>query len=43
MASKTRKLETIRRKKKAKVGKKRKATNRTKGTTKSAKALFSDK
>lgn len=43
MASKTKRLETIRRRKKAKAGKKRKATSRTQGTTKSAKALFSDK
>ena len=43
MTSKTKKLETIRRRKKAKAGTKRKAANRTEGTTKSAKDLFQDK
>ncbi|AGH94364.1 hypothetical protein [Pseudobdellovibrio exovorus] len=43
MASKTKKLEFIRTRKKAASGKKRKAASRTKGTTKSQKALFGDK
>lgn len=42
MASKTKKLEFIREKKKSTSGKKRKASLRTKGTTKSAKTLFKD-
>ena len=42
MASKTKKLEYIREHKKSTVGKKRKATLRTKGTTKSKKTLFGD-
>lgn len=42
MASKTKKLETIRNYKKTAQGKKRKAALRTKGTTKSAKQLFKD-
>jgi hypothetical protein len=42
MASKTKKLEIIRRRKKAREGNKRKAALRTKGSTKSAKTLFGD-
>ncbi len=42
MASKTKKLEFIRERKKTSAGKKRKAAERTKGTTKSAKELFND-
>lgn len=42
MASKTKKLEFIRERKKATSGKKRKAATRTKGSTKSAKVLFKD-
>ena len=42
MASKTKKLEYIREHKKSTQGKKRKATLRTKGTTKKKKALFGD-
>ena len=42
MASKTKKLETIRRRKKTTSGKKAKAARRNKGTTKSKKALFGD-
>jgi hypothetical protein len=42
MASKTKKTEYIREKKRTTQGKKRKAGVRTKGTTKSAKALFKD-
>lgn len=42
MASKTKKLEFIRTRKAAKAGAKRKASQRTKGTTKSAKVLFKD-
>lgn len=42
MASKTKKLELIRKHKKASSGTKRKAANRTKGTTKSKKELFKD-
>ncbi len=42
MASKTKKTEYIREKKKSTSGKKRKAAQRTKGTTKSAKTLFKD-
>jgi hypothetical protein len=42
MASKTKKLEHIRERKKATSGTKRKAGLRTKGTTKSAKKLFKD-
>ena len=43
MASKTKRTETIRTRKKGTAGKKRKASLRTKGTTKSRKALFGDK
>jgi hypothetical protein len=42
MASKTKKTEFRRRRKISKAGKKRKAQNRNKGTTKSAKVLFGD-
>ncbi|AHI07254.1 hypothetical protein BDW_13770 [Bdellovibrio bacteriovorus W] len=42
MASKTKKLEFIRERKKTAAGKKRKAADRTKGSTKSAKELFKD-
>lgn len=42
MASKTKRTEYIREKKKTTRGKKRKAAARTKGTTKSAKTLFKD-
>ncbi|WP_413289347.1 hypothetical protein [Bdellovibrio sp. HCB337] len=42
MASKTKKTEYIREKKRTNGGTKRKAALRTKGTTKSAKALFKD-
>jgi hypothetical protein len=42
MASKTKKTEFRRRRKAAKRGKKRKAQNRNKGTTKSSKELFGD-
>lgn len=43
MASKTKKLEFIRERKKSTAGKKRKAGVRTKGSTKSKKDLFGDK
>ena len=43
MASKTKKTEFRRRRKAGKAGKKRKAQNRNKGTTKSRKELFGDK
>ena len=43
MASKTKKTEMIRTRKKARAGAKRKASTRTKGSTKSAAALFGDK
>ncbi len=43
MASKTKRTETIRTRKQAARGGKRKASLRTKGTTKSAKDLFGDK
>ena len=43
MASKTKKTETKRKRVKSNQGKKRKAAARTKGSTKSAKALFGDK
>ncbi len=43
MASKTQRTETIRARKAQKRGAKRKAALRTKGSTKSAKALFGDK
>lgn len=42
MASKTKRTETIRSHKKSSAGKKRKASLRNKGTTKSAKTLFKD-
>ncbi len=42
MASKTKKTEMIRKRKKAAAGTKRKASTRTKGSTKSAKELFGD-
>ncbi len=42
MASKTQKTEAKRRRVKINGGKKRKATLRTKGSTKSAKTLFAD-
>lgn len=42
MASKTKRTEYIREKKKSTSGKKRKAAARTKGTTKSPKDLFKD-
>jgi hypothetical protein len=42
MASKTKKTEFRRRRKKAAQGRKRKAANRNKGTTKSKKELFGD-
>lgn len=43
MASKTKRTETRRQRKVANRGRKRKASLRTKGSTKSAKALFGDK
>lgn len=43
MASKTKKLEIIRERKKTKQGAKRKAANRNKGSTKTAAQLFGDK
>jgi hypothetical protein len=43
MASKTQRTETVRERKVIRRGKKRKAALRTKGSTKSAKALFGDK
>lgn len=42
MASKTKKTEFRRRRKKAAQGTKRKAKNRTQGTTRSKKELFGD-
>ena len=42
MASKTKRTETRRKHKKARQGTKRKASVRTKGTTKTAKKLFGD-
>lgn len=42
MASKTKKTEYIRERKRATSGTKRKATLRTKGTTKTEKVLFQD-
>ena len=42
MASKTKKTEYIREHKKSTAGRKRKAKLRTKGTTKTKKALFGD-
>lgn len=42
MASKTKKTEFRRRRKKASSGRKRKAANRNKGTTRSRKELFGD-
>lgn len=43
MASKTKRTETIRMRKQAKAGKKRKAKTRTQGSTRSAAELFGDK
>jgi hypothetical protein len=43
MASKTKRTETIRRRKKTASGQKRKKANRNHGTTKTAKELFGDK
>ncbi len=43
MASKTMRTETVRERKVARRGRKRKAALRTKGSTKSAKSLFGDK
>lgn len=43
MASKTKRTETIRERKVARRGRKRKAALRTKGSTKSAKSLFGEK
>lgn len=43
MASKTKKLELVRKNKKSKAGSKRKAALNSKGSTKSAKELFGDK
>lgn len=43
MASKTKRTETIRDRKAARRGRKRKAALRTKGSTKSEKTLFGDK
>lgn len=43
MASKTKRTELKRTRRDARMGKKRKAANRNKGTTKSAKELFGDK
>lgn len=42
MASKTKKTELIRARKKRTSGQKRKSENRNQGTTKTAKALFGD-
>jgi hypothetical protein len=42
MASKTKRTETKRRRKRTTAGKKRKASLRNKGTTKTRKALFGD-
>lgn len=42
MASKTKVTKSRRRRKKANMGRKRKAANRNKGTTKSKKVLFGD-
>jgi hypothetical protein len=42
MASKTKKLEFIRERKRSTVGTKRKASLRTKGSTKSKKVIFGD-
>lgn len=42
MASKTKRTETVRRRKKTTMGTKRKAALRNKGSTKSKKALFQD-
>lgn len=42
MASKTKKIEYIRERKRSTSGTKRKANLRSKGTTKSAKTLFKD-
>jgi hypothetical protein len=43
MASKTKKLELIRKNRNSKMGQKRKAKNRNHGTTKTQKELFGDK
>lgn len=43
MASKTKKLELVRKNKQSNAGKKRKAALRNNGTTKKAKELFGDK
>lgn len=42
MASKTKKLELIRNNRNTKMGQKRKAKNRSQGTTKTKEALFGD-
>lgn len=42
MASKTRKLELIRKRRNSKMGQKRKAQNKNHGTTKSYEELFGD-
>jgi len=42
MASKTKRTETVRARKKKTSGQKRKTENRNKGTTKSKKVLFGD-
>jgi len=42
MASKTKKTKFRRRRKKSNMGRKRKAVNRNKGTTRSKKELFGD-
>jgi len=43
MASKTKKLELIRKKRNTRMGQKRKAKNRNEGTTKTKADLFGDK
>jgi hypothetical protein len=43
MASKTKKLELIRKNRNSKMGQKRKSKNRNEGTTKTQKELFGDK
>lgn len=43
MASKTKKLELIRKNRNSKMGQKRKAKNRNEGTTKTKAELFGDK
>jgi hypothetical protein len=42
MASKTKRLETVRARKRSQKGKKAKAARRTQGSTKSPKVLFKD-